>query len=853
MRIRFHPFILASLTVSAVVGADPAVQAQPQPPQLTAAAGEILADGPLSSELPSMGMPPGYVSAIAAPLSVPIVEMSPAEISPAEISPVKTRPAGEAWRLANLAPPILAQTEPAQTEPAQIESNEPLEVEQPPAPDTDEESILEGEDTTIEVEPREDADPQDVFDTTEPRDPAIEIELDGSDPLEQIEETFDPDDVPADEDAPAAEEPEADTPEPEDQPRLQIPSDEAEIEVRVLVAEVQITGLDGRPELEQAIEQLRETQQLQTQPGRTTTRSQLQSDINAIFSTGFFTNVQAVPEDTPLGVRITFALEPNPILREVDIVGSELADQDVALAYTREEVDEDGNTTEVEVELEIEQLADAIFENQYGTTLNLLDFQEGINELGDVYENNGYVLAQVLDARQVSDSGVAVLEVAEGVIEDIEVKFLDEDGLDRDEDGEPVEGRTRDFIITREFETQPGDVFNQQEIQEDLQQVFGLGIFDDVRVTLEPGDDPRNVDVVVNVIEGRTGSLAAGLGFSSSSGIFGSVSYQQQNLGGNNQRLGAELQIGEREFLFDVRFTDPWIAGDPFRTSYTVNAFSRRSISLIFDGGEDDVDLPNGDSPRVQRLGGAVSFSRPLNEWLGWDDWRASTGVQFQRVSIRDSDGELEPEDEFGNDLSFDGDGTDDLFTLQLGAVRDRRNNPQQPTSGSLLRVGSEQSIPIGDGSIFFNRLRGSYSFYLPASLTDFTDGPEAFAFNVQAGTVIGDLPPYEAFSLGGTDSVRGFDAGDLAGGRSFVQATAEYRFPIFSIVGGALFVDFGSDLGTGSDVPGEPAEVRDKPGTGFGYGLGVRVNSPLGAIRVDYGINDDGDGRIHFGIGERF
>ncbi|MGF1512812.1 MAG: BamA/TamA family outer membrane protein [Elainellaceae cyanobacterium] len=841
MRNRFHPFVFASLTVSATVGLAAAAQAQPQPPQMTADASGLLADGPLNLALPESTMPAGYVSAIAAPVAVPTVEMSPAEASPTEASP-----AGDAWRLANLAPPSLAQRQP----------DEPLDVEQPPVPDegeapglegdglilenedlVDEEPILEGEDTTIEVVPRDEADPADIFDSTEPRDPAVEIELDGDDPFEDIEDIFESDDsgeTPTEEEIPEAETPED---QPEDQPQIQEPSDDAqaEDEVRVLVAEVQVSGLSDRPELEDLV-----YQQIQTQPGRTTTRSQLQNDINAVFSTGFFTNVQALPEDTPLGVRITFAIEPNPVLREVDIAGSELADQDITLTFEGEE-------------LEVGQLADAIFAPQYGTTLNLLDFQEGIDRLNDVYEENGYVLAQILDARQISDSGVAVLEVAEGVIEDIEVKFLDDDGLEVDEDGEPVEGRTRDFIITREFDTEPGDVFNQQAIQDDLQQVFGLGIFDDVRVTLEPGEDPRNVDVVVNVIEGRTGSLAAGLGFSSSSGVFGSVSYQQQNLGGNNQSLGAELQIGEREFLFDVRFTDPWIAGDPFRTSYTVNAFSRRSISLIFDGGEDDVDLPNGDSPRVQRLGGAVSFSRPLDEWLGWDGWRASAGAQYQRVSIRDSDGGLEPEDEFGNDLSFSGDGTDDLFTLQLGAVRDRRNNPQQPTRGSLLRVGNEQSIPLGSGSILFNRLRGSYSFYVPADITGFTDGPEAFAFNVQAGTIVGDLPPYEAFSLGGTDSVRGYDAGDLAAGRSFLQATAEYRFPLFSIVGGALFADFGTDLGTGSDVPGEPGEVRDKPGTGFGYGLGVRVNSPLGAIRVDYGINDQGDGRVHFGIGERF
>lgn len=776
------------------MGIAPAVQAQPQPLQQTRIADSAAVGDPLTLDISEVESFQFEQLSVAAPVSIPITMFSPE---------------GEASLLADVVSPSLAQA-------ADDESN--IEI----APDR---------------EPDPDSDPLEMFNEPTPN-PAVEVEIDLDDdnPLEDaLDGILEPDDSGA--------------PEPEGEPEVPVGDDtasptptddsaapdEAQPEQRVRVAEVRVTGLEDRRDLEDLV-----YQQIQTEPGRVTTRSQLQNDINAVFATGFFTNVQTIPEDTPLGVRVTFLVEPNPILREVNIEGSELASQGTTLTFEGEELD-------------VEQLADAIFAPQYGTTLNLLDFQEGINQLSNVYEENGYVLAQVLDARQVSDSGVAVLEVAEGVIENIEVKFLDDDGLDVDEDGEPVDGKTRDFIITREFETEPGDVFNQEAIQQDLQEVFGLGIFDDVRVTLEPGEDPRNVDVIVNVIEGRTGSLAAGLGFGSSSGLFGSVSYQQRNLGGNNQRLGAEVQVGQREFLFDIRFTDPWIAGDPYRTSYTVNAFSRRSISLIFDGGEDDVDLPNGDSPRVQRLGTAVSFSRPLDEWLGWEGWRASTQLQYQRVSIRDSDGELEPEDQFGNDLSFDGDGTDELFTVQLAAVRDRRNDPQQATSGSLLRVGTEQSVPLGDGSIFFNRLRGSYSLYLPANLTNFSDGPEALAFNVQAGTVLGDLPPYEAFSLGGTDSVRGYDAGDLAGGRSFIQATAEYRFPIFSIVGGALFADFGTDLGTGSDVPGEPANVRDKPGTGFGYGVGVRVRSPLGAIRVDYGINDQGDGRIHFGIGERF
>jgi outer membrane protein insertion porin family len=593
------------------------------------------------------------------------------------------------------------------------------------------------------------------------------------------------------------------------------PSPQPEVEEpRVLVSEVAVSGVEG--DLQNVVYEA-----IQTEPGRTTTRSQLQEDINAIFATGFFSNVRAVPEDTPLGVRVTFVVQSNPVLQGVRIQGNQVLPQEVV---------------------------DQAFADQYGEILNLQDFQTGIEALNTWYQDNGYVLAQVVGAPQVAEDGTVTLEVAEGVIEDIQVRFLNKDGEATDEEGNPIDGRTRDFIITREFESQSGDVFNRNQIQEDLQRAFGLGIFEDVRVSLNPGQDPRKVDVVVNVTERNTGSLGAGLGFSSASGLFGTVSYQEQNLGGNNQRLGAEFSLGEREFLFDVSFTDPWIAGDPYRTSYTVNGFNRRSISLIFDGGEEEVSLPNGDRPRVSRFGGGVSFSRPAGA-----GWRLSLGGQYQHVTLQDSDGETSPVDELGNDLSFSGSGEDDLFLVQFAAVRDRRNDPLAPTSGSLLRLSTDQSLPFGEGSILLNRLRASYSYYIPVDFTNFKEGPEALAFNIQAGTVLGDLPPYEAFSLGGTDSVRGYDSGELGSGRSFVQATVEYRFPIFAIVGGALFADIGTDLGTADDVPGSPAEIRDKPGSGFGVGVGVRIQSPLGPLRVDYAVNDDGESRIHFGIGERF
>ena len=617
--------------------------------------------------------------------------------------------------------------------------------------------------------------------------------------------------------------------EPEsEQPDSEQPESEPEAanEPRVLVAEVVVNG--ANEELEDIVYAT-----VGTEPGRTTTRTQLQEDVNAVYATGFFQNVEVTPGDTPLGVRITFDVEPNPILKDVNIETiSEAGTSDVLSA---DKVDE-------------------FFSSNYDRILNLRDLQQGIIKVNEWYSQNGYQLAQVVGAPQVSEDGEVTLVVAEGIIEDIEVRYFDEDD-------EPSEGKTREFIVTREVELAPGDVFNRETASRDLQRIFGLGIFEDARFSFSPGEDPSKVVVNIDVVEGSSGSIAAGAGFSSDSGLFGTASYQQKNFGGNNQTLGTEIQIGDDSLLFDVNFTDPWIAGSDSRTSYTVNAFRRRSISLVFNGDE-DIETDNGsDSPRIVRTGGGINFARPIPaDPFKRRDWTLSTGLKYQRIEVKNADGDVSPLSEDTDDddniddrfeLAGGDDGTDDLVSLTFGATRDRRNNPLQPTKGSLLRVGTEQTVPV-DG-IFFNRLRANYSRYFPINIIPFGGDTEALAFNLQAGTIIGEAPPYEAFILGGSNSVRGFGDGEVGSGKSFFQATAEYRFPIFKIVGGALFFDYGTTLGSDDNVQGQPSVLRDLPGSGYGYGLGVRVQSPLGPIRVDYAISDDGDSEIQFGIGEKF
>ena len=615
----------------------------------------------------------------------------------------------------------------------------------------------------------------------------------------------------------------------EDEATDELENPEASEETQVLVAEVAVTDPDGElidPDLEDTVYDA-----IDTRPGETTTRTDNQEAINSKIATRIFSNVRAVQTDTPLGVRVTYVVSPNPVLTRVEVDGGGVLPNEVV---------------------------EDIFSPQYGEIINLLEFQDGILELNNWYQDNGYVLAQVIAAPEVGEDGVVTLQVAEGVIEDINVQFITEEGLIEDEEGNPIDGKTQDYIILREFETEPGDVFQQSQIQADLQRVFGLGIFDDVTISLNPGQkDPREVDVTVNVIEGNTGSVAAGVGFNFTGDLFGTLSYRQDNFGGNNQKFSAEAQLSFRDILFDVSFTDPWIGGDPYRTSYTLNGFGRRSISLVFDGGENEIELANGDRPRITRFGTGVTFRRPLD-----NGWSASLGTLYQRIRTTDADGNIVTEDvgpdqipgtPDDNPLSASGTGSDDLWTVQFGVVQDQRNNVLAPTSGSVLRLGTEQSIPLGSGSIFFNRVRASYSYYVPVSFLNFNEGPQAIAINVQGGSIIGDFPPYEAFSIGGTNSVRGYDEGELGTGQSYLQASLEYRFPLFSFLGGALFVDAGTDVGTGDSVPGSPGPDRDKPGSGFGYGAGVRVQTPLGPIRVDYGFNDQGDGRLHFGIGERF
>ena len=192
-------------------------------------------------------------------------------------------------------------------------------------------------------------------------------------------------------------------------------------------------------------------------------------------------------------------------------------------------------------------------------------------------------------------------------------------------------------------------------------------------------------------------------------------------------------------------------------------------------------------------------------------------------------------------------------------------DNPVNPISGNKFSIGTEQFFKVGHTSPTFNRTRATYSFFIPTKLINLTkeckssdsvssDCPQTIGFEFKAGTIIGELPPYEAFCMGGTSSIRGWGSCDLAVSKSFVEGTVEYRFPVWRMISGALFVDAGSDLGSQNDVPGKPGKLLQKSGSGFSLGGGVGVKTPIGPLRLDIASKDlSGDWRYTLGVGWKF
>ncbi len=678
-------------------------------------------------------------------------------------------------------------------------------------------------------------------------------------------------------------------------------------EKRVLISEIIIEGLEDHPDKER-LEVLAYDAML-IRPGSKVTSEEVKKDLDRIYSTGWFSGAKIESLQSALGVQLLIKVEPNPILKKINILP-------------------------IEKKLSNKKIND-IFNNDYGKTLNLNTLKIRIKEMKDWYNTNGFSLARIFGPSRVTKDGIVELNIQEGYIAGIEINFIDEDGNTEDEKGRTIKGKTKKWVIERELITKVGDIFNRNKLESDIKRLYSTSLFTDVKVTLKPvTSKPGKIVISLAITEQRTGSLTGGLGYSGGQGVFGQIGLQESNLVGRSWSSNMNLTYGEYGALLNLSLYDPWIKNDKHRTSFRTSLYLSREVPQEFrsqEGGSirgvtDRYEAPNslisydtnqsqnldlnnnntlietgpfanlssaqasvpqfswfdyeGDSIVLERTGGGFSFARPLNggQPLKKVPWSVLIGANFQKVKPIDYAGDKRPYGVASTNfihgkvpekevicVAYNCSTENTLVSLKSAVTYNNLDNSRNPTSGDYLNIGSEQFISLGENSPTFNRTRFSYSRFYPVNWLKFhkgcrpkpgekSDCSQSIGFQAKIGTIIGDLPPYEAFCLGGASSVRGWNSCDLGVARNFGEATGEYRFPVWRLVSGVLFVDAGSDFGSQSNVPGKPGKILEKPGSGFSVGPGAVINTPVGPIRIEAATQDfSGNWRYNIGIGWKF
>ncbi|MGF1569960.1 MAG: BamA/TamA family outer membrane protein [Nodosilinea sp.] len=326
---------------------------------------------------------------------------------------------------------------------------------------------------------------------------------------------------------------------------------------------------------------------------------------------------------------------------------------------------------------------------------------------------------------------------------------------------------------------------------------------------------------------------------------------------GPHQALLAQTSVGLAALDLDLSY---FYAPPSLPGILSANLVSQRSQNPTYNTGVDgpEVGLPNGNRPWVHRLGGGVQYAYPVNDHID-----LALAANYQRVSARDGlfSSRVTPTDSQGNPLTVSPTGQDDLLTLHASLFLNSVTGRAYSLAGSRLRLGLEQAIPVGRASLGYTRLVANGAQFIPLSLVRQGDYIDTLVFNLQGGVTLGQVPPYEAFILGGINTVRGYALGEVASGRHFLTATAEYRVPLATAnlfdfelpIAGLLFVDYGTTFGSDATVVGTPGPVRGKPGYGLGYGLGVLSFTPFGIVRLEYGRNLEGGDQVHVTVGSRF
>jgi outer membrane protein insertion porin family len=319
----------------------------------------------------------------------------------------------------------------------------------------------------------------------------------------------------------------------------------------------------------------------------------------------------------------------------------------------------------------------------------------------------------------------------------------------------------------------------------------------------------------------------------------GIISVGDKNFRGVGDNINVRWEFGgnaETAGNYNFSYTHPWL--DNKQTSIGFNIYNLISQYTDYN--------TNGDSISTydrRYYGGDITLGRPVNDNLTHlITFKNRNDVYSQYISginYQTNDTPNPPYPAYAPNFIPENFGL--TRSITLARVFDSRDSTANPSTGTRYLISDEVA---GFGADFnFNKINGEFRRYWPVGKT------QTLAFRMNAGYGTGHVPFAQFYSAGGIDTLRGYNDDQFKGNRMFTTSV-EYRFPVVKRVSAVLFTDAGDAWST--DPTAFPQGLVSDFSFKVGYGVGIRVVTPFGPVRLDYGFGSQG-GRLHFGFGGQF
>jgi surface antigen len=559
-------------------------------------------------------------------------------------------------------------------------------------------------------------------------------------------------------------------------------------------------------------------EKMQMKQGSEYTRSKMQSDLKTIYETGYFTEkMKAIPSVNGDGtVSIKIVVEENIPVKDFTIEGNTVIPTEDILAT---------------------------FNGMKGKPQNISLINQAIAQIQDLYSSKGYILARV-DSVTDDPDGTINVSIKEGIIDKIMIEGNE---------------KTKDYIVARNILTEPGMIYNENLIKEDLVRLYATQAFKDVTREIEPSEDvPDAYDITIKIQEQRTASISVGGGLDTVTGLFGSMGISENNFRGRCERLSLTGLVGTGVILNDSSVKDHMNiqAELSYFKPYFYNADTSLNTRLFFrDFGSYQVPLAV-----ERRYGGEVTVAHKLkiNRHAN-----ATFSVGAENISVKEGDfnGISALYNRYNIPISERAKQLEGGLFLSLSPalLYDTRDSATVTRHGTMASLRFDENLGLNGFDKTNGKLTGMIKQYIPVAKKS------SLSFTVKGGGAIhGDIPEVMAYRLGGPYTVRGFKMSGVGTGNAFIMGSAEFATPIpfldrtriafLNNLRFTVWADAGKVFdGTISN------KLYDRPEYAVSAGIGLKVFIPgMGPLSVDYGIpltnpgnNGSKNGYFTFGVGD--